>query len=96
MLETRADHNAQDLTKEKTMSMHQCPDLAMVVVQQQHQELRREATQWRAAKLAASATTASTRWPWTSLKAVGSRVHATAAHRLSVVTSRVELRLSAR
>jgi hypothetical protein len=77
------------------MTMHNCPILTSVVVKQRHQDLRNEATQWQAARVASSANNESTGWPWTPLKSAAASMHAISAHRLSEVTRRVEIRLSA-
>jgi hypothetical protein len=78
------------------MNLHQDPVLAAVVVKQRHQDRRNEATQWQAARVAASVNTASKGWPWTQLKGVAARMHAVSVHRLSGATRRVEIRLPAR
>jgi hypothetical protein len=77
------------------MSMQQCPTLVAIVVKQRQQELRREATQMHAAKIANSANKASNGRPWIQLKAVAARVHSRSAHRVSGAVRWVEFRLSA-
>jgi hypothetical protein len=78
------------------MNVYQNPVLAAVVVKQRHQDRRNEATQWQAARVAASANTASKGWPWTQLKGMAASMHAGSAHRLSVAARRVEIRFPAR
>ena len=77
------------------MNMHQDPVLALVVVQQQHRDLRSEAQRGHAANVAESANMASKRWTWTQLKALAASMHAVSAHRLSAAR-RVEIRFPAR
>jgi hypothetical protein len=78
------------------MNMHQCPVLALVVVQQQHQDLRSEAQHAHAARIAATANRARKDWPWTQLKGMAASMHAVSAHRLAVAARRVEIRFPAR
>jgi hypothetical protein len=77
------------------MTMQQCPTLAAMVVQQRHQDLRREAQHAHAANVAAAATPESHGWPWMPLKADATRVRSVSAHQLSATVRRVAFRLSA-
>jgi hypothetical protein len=77
------------------MALYHSPALTAVVAKQRHQALQHEAKRWQAADRAAAATTASTGWPWTPLKALAASLHASSAHRLSGAVRRFELRLSA-
>jgi hypothetical protein len=77
------------------MTMHNCPALASIVVQQRHQDLRNEVQREHAARVSDSANLASKGWPWTQLKALAASVHAGSAHRLSAAR-RMEIRLPAR
>jgi hypothetical protein len=77
------------------MNMHQCPVLASIVVQQRHQDFRREAQREHVANVAASANMVSNHRPWTQLKGMAISIHAGSAHRLSCAARRVEIRYSA-
>ena len=54
MLGTRADHNAQDLMKERTMTCSHSPILTAAAAHQRQHELRCEAAQRRTATRAMS------------------------------------------
>jgi hypothetical protein len=87
-----ANHDAKELL----MNMQHSPVLAAVVAKQRQQELRREAQREHVARMAASANTANTGWPWTQLRRVAACMQAGSAHRLSEVTRRLEFRLVTR
>ena len=76
------------------MSLSQCPHLTAVAAHQRQHELRREAQRVHTARVAASATKASTGGRWTQLKRATATVSVVSARRLSGAARRIEVRLS--